>query len=212
MSRLWARIARRLAVEAGYTLIELVIVISLSTVVVGVPMYFVVQSLNQQNVGASRTAAAAQEEVGVGRLTRDLRSAVPSTTTSFAVGNDQRLGQPHRAGPGYRRRRPGRRWPGPAPSPRGRLGHLHAIGQQRNRSREIRPNGVTAVNFSPWIQEWLTLGGSTSPYSATNPAYVGISVKVLDTSQLDGSASHAVSGIASPITLQAGVDLLNNSL
>jgi hypothetical protein len=57
-----------------------------------------------------------------------------------------------------------------------------------------------------------SLGGSTSPYSASNPAYVAISVKVMDTSQLDGAGTHAVTGISSPITLQAGVDLLNNSL
>jgi hypothetical protein len=77
---------------------------------------------------------------------------------------------------------------------------------------EIR--NVESLSFSPLDAGGNRLGGSSAPYSATSPAYVGITLKVLDVSQLDGSAqpSHHVPGVRNYITVQDGVDLLNNSL
>ncbi len=209
MSRLWARIARRLAVQAGYTLIELLIVMSLSTLVVGVPTAFVVLSLTQQNVASSRTAASDEEEIGVGRLTRDLRSAVPGTTTAFAWGAATASVSMTIPVPGT----------GGGSNETVAWSCTFSSSGLGSCTRSI--NGVSAVkllsnvvsvSFSPVDSGGAPLGGGATPYSATNPAYVGITVKVLDVSQLDGSASHSVTGIYNPITLQAGVDLRNNSL
>jgi hypothetical protein len=73
-------------------------------------------------------------------------------------------------------------------------------------------SNVENVGFAPVSSSGATLGGASAPYTATNPAYVGITVSVLDLSQFDRTASHAVRGINNWVTLQAGVNLRNNTL
>ncbi|MDQ6608090.1 MAG: type II secretion system GspH family protein [Actinomycetota bacterium] len=198
-----------MAVQAGYTLIELLIVMSLSTVVVGVPMAFVVISLTQQNVASSRTAASDQEEIGVARLTRDLRSVVQSTTTAFAWGSTSASVSLTIPVPGTG----GSSTETVAWNCAFTSSGLGSCTRAVNGGSAVKlVSNVVGVSFSPVDSGGVALGGSSAPYSATNPAYVGITVKVLDVSQLDTSASHGVTGISNPITLQAGVDLRNNSL
>jgi hypothetical protein len=83
---------------------------------------------------------------------------------------------------------------------------------------------IENLSFAPVDATGNGLGGSAAPYSATNPAYVAITVQELNVSQLDNTASpsHSVecsNGLAtcttptsSYITAQDGVDLRNNSL
>ena len=52
------------ASERGYTLIELLMAMTLSLVVIAGPLYFMIVSIRQQNAASSRTAAAHQAETG----------------------------------------------------------------------------------------------------------------------------------------------------
>ncbi|MHB8658515.1 MAG: PulJ/GspJ family protein [Solirubrobacteraceae bacterium] len=193
--------------QCGYTLVELLVVMTLAVIVVGVPMSFIVLSLTQQNVASSRSTAAVQEELGLARLTRDLREVVPSTTTTFTWG-------PSSASVTFTIPVAGT---GAASTqtvtwscdfaPTGSCTRQVGSG---NTVRELI--GVQGVTFSPVDASGHQLGGSTAPYTAQNPAYVAITVKVQDTSQSDPSASAGVSGVGNPLILQDGVDLRNNSL
>jgi Tfp pilus assembly protein PilW len=68
-------IAGRLRAQDGITLIELLIAMILGLVVAGGAMTFVIVALDQQNTISSRSVAQRQAEVGLARLTRELRQA-----------------------------------------------------------------------------------------------------------------------------------------
>jgi hypothetical protein len=172
-------------------------------------MTFIVMSLQQQNVSASRTAAATQEELGLGRLTRDLRQVVPSTTSTFTWSSTSASASftvPV---------------PGTAAASNETVIWSCTFGNTGTCTRKVNAgtavkqiSNVENVSFSALDASGNVLGGGSSPFSATNPAYVGITVKVLDVSQLDSTSapSHAVAGVSNWITVADGVDLRNNSL
>jgi hypothetical protein len=74
-------------------------------------------------------------------------------------------------------------------------------------------SNVEGVSFSPLDASGNTLGGAGPSYSATSPASVGITLQVLDVSQLDNtsSPSHVVTGVSNWITVRDGVALRGNS-
>ncbi len=197
----------RCALERGYTLIELLIVMALSTVVVGGPMAFVVLSLTQQNVSSSRSAAVEQESVGLSRLTRDLRQVVPSTTSTFTWNNtgttataSLTLPVPGTGGASTETVL----WTCTAAVPPLTPG---TCTRQVNGGAAISEvTGVSSVLFAP-----VDATGATLASPATNPAYVGITMQVFGISQLDAGQTHTVTGIQNAITLQDGVALRSNT-
>jgi prepilin-type N-terminal cleavage/methylation domain-containing protein len=193
--------------EHGYTLIELLIVMALSVVVVGGPMAFVVLALTQQNVSSSRSAAVEQESVGMSRFTRDLRQVVPSTTSTFTWNStgtsataSMTLPVPGSGGASTETVV----WSCTAAVPP--LSTGTCTRQVNSGSAIPEVTGVSSVTFSPVNDTGSAL---TSP--ATNPAYVGITMKVFDISQLDAGQTHTVTGITNPIVLEDGVALRNNT-
>lgn len=203
----WAALRDTARRQAGYTMIELVIAAALGLIVVGAPLTFVVISLQQQNVGSSRVAAANQEEVAMARITRDLRQVVPGTTTTFTWSSTSASATMTL----------------PVPGTGGASTETVAWSCSPNSSgtgtctRSVNSgtavaelSNVRSVCFTPVDSAGNSLGGCTSPYTATNPAYVGITFSVLDVSQLDRGATHAVQGVTHSITLQDGVELLSN--
>ena len=203
--------------EAGYTLIELVIVMALSVIVVGAPMTFIVLSLKQQNVSSSRSVAATQEQIGLERLTRDLRQVVQGTTSTFTWSGSSAsatfsLPQPNTQGTSTLPLTESVTWSCT-------FGDAGSCTRQVITGPDAGPAvkqiaNVEAVSFAPVDASGNSLVGSGPPYSASNPAYVGITMKVLDVSQLDSTASpsNAVQGVSNWITVQGGVDLRNNSI
>jgi prepilin-type N-terminal cleavage/methylation domain-containing protein len=196
----------RLSGERGYTLIELVIVMALSVVVVGGPMSFIVVSLNQQNVASSRSAAVEQASVGLSRLTRDIRQVVPGTTSTFTWGSGSSsatatmtLPVPGTGGASTEQVV----WTCSFSTPPGTC--TRAV----NGGTAVRElSGVDAVSFAPLSDQGVAL---STP--ASNPAYVGITLKVLAINQLDPgqNQTNTTSYIRNPITLQDGVDLRTNT-
>jgi type II secretory pathway pseudopilin PulG len=195
--------------ERGLTLVELLVVILVTVIVFGLPMSFIIVTLDQQNAAASRTAAATQEEVGLNRLTRDLRQIVPSTTSTFTWSSATATAS----------------FTLPVPGTGGASTETVAwscsFGAAGKCTRSVNGGAAVAlisnvegVSFSAVDESGNSLGGSGPTYTATNPAYVGITLQVLNVSQLDNgsSPSHAVMGTSNWITVRDGVDLRNNSL
>lgn len=209
MTALQAIKSERMKDERGYTLTELVVVMALAVIVVAAPLVFIVLSLKQQNVSSSRSVAATQVQTGLERLSRDLRQVVQSTTSTFtwsstAASATFTLPVPNTQAASTE----SVTWSctfGAAGTCTRKVGSGTAVKEIAN---------VESVSFAPVDASGNALGGSGPPYSATSPAYVGITVKVLDVSQLDGTASpsNAVQGVSNWITVQGGVDLRNNSL
>jgi Flp pilus assembly protein TadG len=202
-------LARHASREEGYTIVELVVVMFVMMLVIGLPMAFIVISLSQQNVSSSRSAAATQEQVGLDRLIRDLRQVVPNTTTTFTWGTTTATVTMTLPVPGTG---------GASTQSVVWSCSFSATGtctrQVNGGTSVIEVRNVESVTFSPQDPNGNVLGGSSSPYTATNPSYVSIAMKVLVVSQLDSSAtpSHGVRGVSNWVTVQAGVDLWNNSI
>jgi type II secretory pathway pseudopilin PulG len=199
----------RLSSQRGFTLVELVVVMGLAIVVLGVPLGFVVLSLGQQNVSSSRSVAATQEQVGLEQMDRDIRQALASPSSTFTWGSTSASVQVYvpTAGSGGALTQ--------------KVTWSCTFGATGSCTRQVDSgtpvtlmSNVENITFAPVDGTGSTLGGSGPSYTASNPAYVGITVMVLDTSQLDHSSSpsHAVPGINNWLTVQDGIDLRNNSL
>jgi Tfp pilus assembly protein PilW len=150
--------------EGGFTLIELLVVMMCAVIVFGVPMSFVIEGLNQQNVSASRTAAATQEEVGLNRLTRDLRQVVPSTTSTFTWSSSTATASLTLPVPGT----------GGASTET--VAWNCSFGASGSCTRSVNAgtavtviSNVEGVSFNAVDESGNVLGGSGPSYSATNP-------------------------------------------
>lgn len=195
----------RLAGERGYTLVEMLVAMVLGIVVVGGPIALIIVSLSQQNATSSRTVAARQAEVGLERLTRDLRqaqnlpdpttgvNATPVTVTYGSGSSTATLNvDPNGAASGavvWTRSAAGA-----------------CTRKQGSAAAVPLINGVTSATFTP-----LARDGTTLTSGSTDPAFLNIQIKVQVTSQLDAGQTHAVSGVNHPITVQDGVALRNYS-
>lgn len=206
-------VGRRLRSERGYSLIEAVVVMALAVLVVGAPLAFILLSLKQQNATSSRAVAATQEETGLQRLTRDLRQAVANTASltwsSTSATATMTIDTPGSGG-------------GSTESVTWScsFGNGGSCTRQVNSGTAVTElSNVESLSFSPLDTSGNSLGGSSSPYSATDSssdpiAYVGITIQVLDLSQLDHTSapSHAVPGVSNAITVRDGVSLRDNAI
>jgi Tfp pilus assembly protein PilW len=188
-------------------MVELVIATAVALIVVGAPLTFVVISLQQQNVGSSRVAAANQEEVAMARITRDLRQVVPGTTTTFTWSSTSASATMTLPGPGSGGTSTESVTWSCSPNAPGTGTCTRSV---NSGTAVTELSNVLSVKFAPVDSAGNSLGGSSSPYTATNPAYVAITFSVLDVSQLDRGGTNAVHGVSNPITLQDGVELLSN--
>lgn len=200
VARLLAR-RIRLACEAGYTLIEMLVASSLALVVVGGSLTFLVVSTNQQNVVSSRSVAARQGQVGLQRLVRDLRGAMqqtvtgtPLTAVASTTATTAKLvfSIPSAAS-------------NTTPQTVTWLCTVGATCTRQVAGGSVIPEitGVTAVMLEP-----VDSSGAALALPATNPAYVGITLNLRVTSQLGGQ-TQAAPGASNAIVVQTGVDLRN---
>jgi prepilin-type N-terminal cleavage/methylation domain-containing protein len=194
---------RRLQAQAGYTLIELIIAMMLALVVVGGPLTFIVVSINQQNAVSSRSFAATQAETGLEQLTRDLRQIVPGTASSFTWSG----GSASTASASFTLPTPGTQGASTESVSWTCTAGAACTRKINNGPAQQVIAGVTSASFAP-----LDGNGGAMSSPATSPAFVGVAIRVQETSQLDSTGASQVRGVTNGVTLQDGVDLRNNSL
>jgi Tfp pilus assembly protein PilW len=195
---------RRLPGEAGFTLNETLVAMTLAVILVGGLMTLIIASLHQQNASSSRSVAAREAEVGLAQLTRDLREAQYVTdangadTTPVALSSSAGVatisfylpaaGSPSVAGSQV----------------------IWTCTTGASCTRKL--GGGTAV---PWIRNVTAAtftGTSTTGASVTaNPAYVSINVQAAITNLGDASGTATLPGTTNSIVLQDGVGLRNYS-
>lgn len=183
--------------QAGYTLIELLVGATLALVVIGGPLTFLVTSFSRSNESSSRAVAVRKGQVMLDRLVRDLREAVrqdstgsyyTATVTSTAPQFTLRIPTPGSSVPQQVL------WSCTLPGTCTRqVGAATAQAQTAN---------IAALTLSP-----SDSAGAAMTLPAVNPAYVGITLQVQPTSQLDRTNSKAAANITNPIYLRGGTDL-----
>jgi prepilin-type N-terminal cleavage/methylation domain-containing protein len=195
----WKR--RRPTSEQGFTLIELLVTMMMSLIVLGVPMIWVMTSLTQENVTASRALSASQAEAGLSQLTRDLREVVPGTTATSTLawgstGATATLILPA----------------GTQGSSTETVSWTCSFGSGGSCVRQVGSGvktimirNVESLTFAP-----VDASGSPLVSTAQNPAYVGITLTVQDTN-INNSTQSAPEAGAKPIVLADGADLANNT-
>jgi type II secretory pathway pseudopilin PulG len=170
--------------ERGWTLIELLLVCVLSIVVLGVPLTMSVQSVITQNRATSRSAATNRLEVGVARLLGDLRQSAHTTTVS---GTTATMTLPIRTTAGG------------TPTTRQVTWTCTSGG-----SCTRKVGTATAIAVIPNV-----VSATFTASSATDPAYVSVTISVLDATEAGSSHTTAVPGVTNAITVTDGVALRN---
>ncbi len=182
----------------------------LALVIGAAAMTFMIVSIDQENAVSSRTVAARNAETALEQLTRDLRQAMtqnasgaalhvnvttsattpPTTTISFSIPT-----------------------PGSDTTPQSVTwtcqGSAATPGQC---TRTLGSASTTEVVGYESLNFTNAAGGALVP-PVTDPAYLGMTLNVQDTSQLDKTqftgTPHVVRGTTNPIVVQLGVDLRN---
>lgn len=218
------RIARRLRSEEGVTLVELTVAMWLGLIVLVAGLVFMVTTLHQSNAVASRAVATRNAEAALQQLVRDLRQSM-TTTESSSV-------QPLTISTSGATTTFSFSIPTPG---------SYAVPENVTWScsgTTTSPGWCTRTIGSA-TQTWLVgfesiaftnLSGTTLTPPITTPDYLGITMDVQVTSQLDANqyktTSHtcpsttsslpvthpcAYLGNTNPIVVQTGVDLRNQA-
>lgn len=196
-----AAVRRRLAAQAGFTLLEVLVAATLSIVVVGGPLAFIIVSINQQNGASSRTVAAQQAEIGLERLARDLRSAIQLTAVSgtplgVTVSSS---GTPKVTQIAFSIPTPNAVTTAQSVTWRCTDGGS-CTRQLGSAAAASEITGVTSTTLT-------TSSGAALALPATNPDYIGITLNLQVTSQL--GLNGVARGASNPIVVQTGIDLRN---
>lgn len=194
--------ARRLRCERGFTLVELLVAMTIAIFVFAAITSFMVVSLGQSNSISSRSETTSQAETELEAVVSDLREAFGTVTVSdpTSAKTEISFGIPT---------------PGSdataepitliCPSSGATAAGTCTLTVNGSSRREIV--GVDSATFSPVSSSGASMPVSTS-ISATNPAYIGIQLKVQVTSRSDPTQTHSVAG-TQPVLVQTGADLWN---
>jgi Tfp pilus assembly protein PilW len=197
-----SRLRERLAGERGVTLVELVTAMALAIVVIGAPLALMIVSLRQHDDVASRTDSVRQAEVGLNKLTRDLRQADPTQAITLTWGSGAATASFSVVKPGTG-----------AATDQTVVWTCTANGSC---TRKVG-SGVAAVQIAHVVSTTFTSKNATgatltSPTASANPpVYVGITISVQPVSQDSTSHTARPAGIKGPLTIETGVDLWGNS-
>jgi Tfp pilus assembly protein PilW len=178
-------------------MVEMLVSTLVALLVIVVPMTWFIVSIRQANVASSRALSSTQAEVGLAQLTRDVREISFATTPTFTWGVSS-------ASATFS-----------VPTSQGQSTQLItwtcAFGNSGTCTRQVASGphaieirNVTSLAFAP-----TDANGNALSSPASNPAYVGITLKVQNTSSLDRTSSNPVFGTARAITLADGAYLRN---
>jgi hypothetical protein len=176
--------------------------IALLLIVIVLPLVWLLVSIRQQNAAVSRSWSVTQAEVGLERLTRDLRQAVAGTPSFTWSGSTAQvnLTVPKAGTQGATTQAVV--WSctfGNSGTCTRTVGSGSAVAEIQN---------VEGISFAPEDAG----GNQLASGSSTQAVFVGITLTVQDTSALDHNQAIAVRTGARNIVVTDGVDLRNNSL
>jgi hypothetical protein len=187
--------------ERGFSEVELVVTILVALLVIVIPLTWIVLSIRQSNQASSRALSSTQAEAGLLQLTRDLREVSPGTTATFTwdtnSGASATFSLPTPGNPGTPEAITWTCTFGNAGTCTRQVGNGPQSPQIRN---------VLQLSFAP-----ADGSGNALPSPATNPAYVGITVQVQNTSALDPTETHTTPNQTQRITLADGAYLRNST-
>jgi Tfp pilus assembly protein PilW len=193
--------------ERGFTVIEILLYAALSLVVIVGPLLYLLTTIRQQNSVSSRAYTARQAEFGLEQMVRDLREAMASDSTGASLNLTVSNPTTSTTAVSFYIPTPGSdttaqqiTWTCPSTGATSAGNCTRTVGS----SSRIEIVGVKSATFAP-----TSASGASMTLTATNPAYLGITLNVQITSQLDSSQSRAVSGVSNPVVVQTGVDLRN---
>lgn len=201
----------RLRCQRGFTLIELLWAMALGVFVFGGLTAFMIVSLDRGTSISSLAESSAQAQSGLNRLTSDLGEAIGSpqtvtvseTSTTASISFDIPDASNADAAEAVT-------WTCPySSSP-----NTASVGAC---TRTVCPSsctvsqpmrGIESATFAPLSSTGssMTLNPTTS---ASNPAYIGITLYVADVSLNNTTQTTAVRGLTKSIILKSGVDLRN---
>jgi type IV pilus assembly protein PilW len=199
--------------DPGFTLIEVLLAVSVAVVMLGAASSFILTSLRQSNAASSRTVAARQAEVLLSRLTREVREAQYIEDT--ATGNDT---TPVNVTYGGGSSSISFYMPKTGSSSAGTKVTWSCTAEGScTRSTEAGGTvtmltGVKSATFTPLSASGTELAsGAGVASSPSYPTSIRLMLSVKDISQQDRTQSHTVEAVKNAITVQDGVDLRNYS-
>jgi prepilin-type N-terminal cleavage/methylation domain-containing protein len=167
--------------ERGLTLVELLVAIVIALLVLVVPLTWIIVSSHQSNVATSRALSATQAESGLLQLTRDLREVSPGTTSTFTWGNSGASATFSIPTPGNPSTPQTVTWSCT-------FGSGGSCTRQVGTGQETPIRNVEKLTFAP-----ADVNGNQLTSPATNPAYVGVTLQVQNTSALDRNGTQSAS-------------------
>ena len=181
----------------------------LALVIGAAAMTFMIVSIDQENAVSSRTVAARNAETALEQLTRDLRQAMTqnasggalhvsvttsgtTTTISFSIPT-----------------------PGNDTTPESVTWSCQGSATTPGQCTRTLGSAATTEIVGYESLSFTNAAGTALVPPVTDPAYLGMTLGVQDTSQLDKTqftgTPHVVRGTTNPIVVQLGVDLRNEA-
>lgn len=198
LPRVVRRIRRLVLDERGFSLTETLVGAGIGIVVLGVPLTLATEAFLGQNQATSRSAATNRLEVGMTMLLHDLRHATAATINNAAGTASATLTVPTRHATG-----------GVSPTP---VQVMWTCTPDASCTRKVGTGA--AVPQIPWLVSAafapVSRTGSTAVPQA-NPAYVGVTLSVLDSDEQGRDHSKAAPNVKNPIAVTDGVALRNFS-
>lgn len=196
--------------DAGFTLIEMLIAALITAVIVGGLLTFMVVSLDQGDAVVSRAYSAIQAQTGLAKLTQDLSEAIASNQVTMSQTSTTATATFDIPDPSNADAAESVTWTCPySASP-----SVSSVGactrQVGSGSAESAITGIESASFAPASSTGSAIALTSTP-TALSPAYIGITLDVRDSSQLDRAQATSVLGITNPIVVKSGVDLRNFS-
>jgi prepilin-type N-terminal cleavage/methylation domain-containing protein len=202
----------RLRDRRGLTLIELVIALALTLVVAGGAMTFLIVTLHQENVVASRAFATREAEVALQRLTRELRQAqdildtstgADTTPVNVTYGGGTSSVSFYLPNAGSTAAGTQVTWTCTANA---------TCTRTANSTTVVELTGVSSATFTPTSSTGAVLASGAGALSSPSyPSLVNITLQTKALSQAGTTHTSVATGLTTPITVQDGVALRSYS-
>jgi prepilin-type N-terminal cleavage/methylation domain-containing protein len=198
----------RLSEERGFSLIELLIAMVLTLVIAGAVITFMITTLHQENIVASRSFATREAEVALQRLTRELRQAqdILNTTTgadttpvnvTYGAGTSSVSFYLPNAGSTAAGTQV--TWTCTADA---------TCTRTANSTTVLELSGVSTATFTPISSTGTVLASGAGALSTPSyPSLVNITLQTKALSQAGNAHTSVATGLTTPITVQDGVAL-----